>query len=191
MGRQGGTSRRGIRMLILSAATAGLFALGAASAGAATVDPSALDFGSQQVGTTSVPHPVTLTAPCSTPLVASLCTTSVLDTYGVNLTTAGDFGGTTDCPAQLTPVTTQFVSCTIELVFHPSGGGVRTGVLNTGTDVSGLVPGPTVALSGTGVPTTEDGIASTEPRRKKCKRHRKHHRSALSAKKRKCKKKRR
>jgi len=189
MRRQGGLLRRGTRMLSLCAAIAALAAV-PASAGAASVDPPALDFGSQPVGTTSVPHSVTLTAPCSTPLVAGICTTSVLDTYGVILATTGDFGGSTDCPAQLTPVTTAFVSCTINLVFHPTAAGVRNGTLDTGTDVTGLVPGPSVALTGTGEgpDTTDGGIPGTKHR--KCSRHKKHHR-LLSAKKRKCKKKRR
>lgn len=182
--------RRGTRMLSLGAAIGALAAV-PASASAASVDPPALDFGSQPVGTTSVPHPVTLIAPCSTPLVAGICTTSVLDTYGVVLATTGDFGGSTDCPAQLTPITTTFVSCTVNLVFHPTAAGVRSGVLDTGTDVTGLVPGPAVALTGTGegADPTDGGIPGRKHR--KCSRHKKHHHNLLSAKKRKCKKKRR
>jgi hypothetical protein len=177
-----------VRAIALSCVAVGLLAVIPPAAGATTVTPTSLDFGSQRVGTTSPTQSVTLTVPCSTPLVASTCTTSVVDTYVVGLATTGDFGGTTNCPAELTPVTTDFVSCIVNIFFHPTGTGTRTGVLSTGNAVTSMNPGPTVPLVGIGATTKPNSTGAGA--RRKCRRHKKNQHNALAAKKRKCKKRR-
>jgi hypothetical protein len=109
----------------------------------------------------------------------------------VHPSATGDFATTDNCPNPLDPsLSLLVVGCTINVTFTPSTAGPRTGTLSTGTlDVTGLLPGPSVALSGAGVPpSSRTGGAGTAPRRK-CKKRR-HHRSAQAAKKH-CKKKKR
>jgi hypothetical protein len=105
--------------------------------------------------------------------------------------TTGDFAFTNSCPAGLGPQangTAQY--CTLGVTFTPTAGGARTGTLSTGTTgIGGLTPGPTVALTGTGLATPASAGGATTPRAKKCKK--KKSRSAATAKKRKCKKKKR
>jgi hypothetical protein len=183
---------RTIRMLALSGAAIALLAL-PAQAGAAYTTPTGVDFGSLPVGATSAPHTVTLTTDCSNLFVVPppICLSgSTTDLVNVSPGTTGDFAVSTTCPAGLAPLfdgTSQ--SCPLDVTFTPTVGGTRTGILDTGTTgIGGLTPGPTVALTGTGVATpTSVGGAGTTPKAKKCKRK---NRSAASAKKRKCKKKR-
>ena len=182
-------------MLALSVSASVMLAL-PASAGAAYTSPTAVDFGSVPVGTTSAQQVVTLTADCTTYIPSPpLCLSSLTDLVNVNPSTTGDFAVTTTCPAGLGPLTDgTSQSCPLNVTFKPAAGGAQTGILNTGTTgIGGLTPGPTVTLNGSGVAgvTSSGGRPGATPTARKCKRHKKHHHSALSAKKRKCKKKRR
>jgi hypothetical protein len=182
--------RLGLLALIAAAASAVAPAGATATTSAA---PSALDFGSVAVGTTSVAHPVELDVVCSSPVVGT-CPGFALDAYYPHPATTGDFAATSDCGNPLgLGINVLANTCTISVTFTPTAPGLRSGTLDTGTiDISGLIPGPKVALAGTG--TTSDGGAragtgktvkpSGVSNRRKCKKHR--HRSALSAKKRKC-----
>ncbi len=181
--------RHALGLLALIAAAASAVAPTAALA-TTTVAPSALDFGSVPVGTTSASHPVDINVVCSAP-VAGLCPSWPADDYFVNVHATGDFTSTDNCGNPLgLGLNVLTNSCTINVTFTPTGSGLRSGTLNTGTtDVTGLIPGPAVALTGIGTTSAGDSAgasarpSSTVRLRKKCKRHR--HQRALSAK-RKC-----
>lgn len=104
------------------------------------VSASSLDFGGQNVGTSSASQTVTLTNPSGFPVVISAIT-------GTN---ANDFAVTSACGASLAAG----ASCTITVTFTPAATGSLAGTLtmadNAGTGTQ------TVALSGTG---TAPGIA--------------------------------
>jgi hypothetical protein len=104
--------------------------------GTVSLSALSLDFGTQTVGTTSVPNSITLTNTAATPL-----TISQIAVQGPN---AGDFAQTNTCP---TPVAAKGI-CTITLTFTPAALGARTATLSI-TDDGGNSP-QTVALSGTG-----------------------------------------
>jgi hypothetical protein len=179
-------------MLALSGAAVAMLTV-PAGAGAASTNPTSLDFGSLPAGTTSAPQTVTLTADCSNLLFIPppLClSSSTTDLVNVSPGTTGNFAVTTTCPASIAPLidgTAQ--SCPLNVTFTPTAGGLQAGTLSTGTTgLGGLTPGPTVALTGSGVAgTTSGGGPGT---RRRCKARKKHHRNALAAKKRKCKKRR-
>jgi hypothetical protein len=192
------------------AAIAAIGLLPAGAAAATSAAPPSLDFGSQQVGTTSAPQGVTLTTPCTMVLpgipgvIPDTCASIALDTFTVGLVPTGDFAvspGT--CGSTLVPGPTGVSgTCTATVTFSPTADGPSTGTLSTGTETLGLVPGPTVGLTGTGFTSSGGGGAGTgtgtgiapsntsngTARRTKCKKAKK--RSAAAAKKRKCKKKR-
>jgi hypothetical protein len=180
--------RRTIRLSALACVLSAAIALPAAEAGAATTNPSSLSFGNQAAGTTSPTQSTTLTNSCVN--LTGNCVSFPTDTVNVSIATTGNFVATTDCPASLAPSPLGApASCTIAVAFRPTGEGPRTGTLSTGT--VGLVaptPGPTVALSGTGVAAGGVGAAA------KCKPKRAKKHSASAAKKhkkhkKKCKKK--
>jgi len=157
-----------------------------ASAGAATTNPSGLNFGNQAAGTTGPTQTTMLTTSCVNLTVT--CLSLPTDSMNVSVAVTGNFVASTDCAASLAPsLLGAPASCTIAVAFRPSGEGPRTGTLSTGT-VGLLVPtaGPTVALSGHGVASTgKVGTASAQKcKRKKAKKH-----SASAAKKKNCKKK--
>ena len=182
---------RALRMLALTGTAAAALAL-PATAGAAFVSPTSLDFGSVPVGTTSPSQRVVLSADC-TSVPISPCTSALLgDFVNVDPTLTGDFVDANGCPAGLSPslVTGATESCAIDVAFKPSNLGAQVGTLDTGTmGPGGLLPAPLVQLSGTGVSSTGSTSPGTRTR-KRCRRHhKKHHRNILSVKK--CKKKRR
>jgi hypothetical protein len=186
---------RAIRMLALTGSAAAVLGALPATAGAAFVSPTAIDFGNVPVGTTSALQQVLLSADC-TSIPTSPCATALVgDFVNVDPSTTGEFGFANGCPAGLSPspVTGVTESCAINVVFSPSGIGAQVGTLNTGTLGPGwLVPAPVVQLSGTGIAGTSAGSSSPgKMTRKRCKRHhtKKHHN--LYGAKKKCKKKRR
>jgi hypothetical protein len=181
--------RHKLRLLALLALAASAAAPAAASA-TTTVAPSALDFGSVRVGTTSAPHPVDLNVVCTLP-VAGTCSSWLTDDFYPHPAATGDFAASSDCGNPLgLGINVLANTCTINVTFTPTGPGLRTGTLNTGTtDLTGLNPGPTVSLTGTGTTTTSGSGGSGKTNssvnlRRKCKKRRHHH--AFSAKKRKC-----
>ena len=113
------------------------------SGAAATIAPSSLSWGDQNLGTTSSAQTITLTNSGT----ASLNINSVL--------ASGDFAQTNDCPSALATN----ASCTINVTFAPSNTGARSGYLTLNdTDPSFL---QTVNLSGTG--TNESSNISVNP----------------------------
>jgi hypothetical protein len=102
------------------------------AAAVASLSPSSLSFGDQQVGTQSAARTVTLT------------NTGTLGMSISSIATAGDFSRTTTCAATLTPG----ASCTIAVTFSPTATGPRTSALSV---TSNAVNSPTTAaLSGNG-----------------------------------------
>jgi hypothetical protein len=95
--------------------------------------PSSLTFGSQAVGTSSPPLPVTLTNKSASTL-----------TFGGSIVVSGDFSETDNCVGGVLGGG----NCTINVVFTPSTTGTRKGtlVLNT-NDISSPT---TYNLTGTG-----------------------------------------
>jgi len=102
----------------------------------ASLSPSSLTFGQQDVGATSAPQAVTLSNTGTAPLAIS------------SITTSGDFAQTSNCGGSLAAGT----SCTINVTFTPTQIGTRNGTL-TVTDNSNGVPGSqqAVSLTGTGI----------------------------------------
>jgi hypothetical protein len=98
-----------------------------------SLSPSSLSFGSQAVGTTSAPQPVTLT------------NTGTGTLNVANIATTGDFAQTNNCGTSMTPG----ASCTINVSFIPTASGTRTGTLSV-TDNADASP-QTVSLTGTGI----------------------------------------
>src|SRR6266436_1769545 len=108
-----------------------------------SLSPSSLSFGSQAVGTTSAPQPVTLTN-------TGTGTLNVVD-----IATTGDFAQTNNCGTSMTAG----ASCTINVSFTPAASGTRTGTLSV-TDNADASP-QSVTLSGSGAfPVV--GLSSTQ-----------------------------
>jgi len=106
----------------------------------ASVSPASLAFGSQLVGTTSLPRPVTLSNTGYVPLTISSIGPPI-----------GDFGDTHNCP--ISPATLAAgATCTINVTFTPTGIGTWNGGV-TITDDSNGVPGSQqgVFLTGSGI----------------------------------------
>jgi len=101
-----------------------------------TLLPSNLDFGNQQVGTTSPPQVATLTN----------YGTQALTIHGIHITGPNhtDFAQTNNCGTSVPAGG----NCTISVTFTPKHGGARTATLGVYDD-GGASP-QTVALSGTG-----------------------------------------
>jgi hypothetical protein len=98
--------------------------------GSLSADPSTVDFGQQNVGTTSAARQVTVRNTGSAPVAFS----------GVAAT--GDFAQTNTCPATLAAGAT----CTASVTFRPTAAGARTGALTVNSNANPL----TVGLTGTG-----------------------------------------
>jgi hypothetical protein len=99
----------------------------------ASVDPTALDFGSVAYGTLSSPQTITLTNTGGIALAAS------------SITVTGDFTETDNCQSV---AVNAGASCAIQVTFTPSQSGSRTGELTISANVSGGQL--TAELSGTG-----------------------------------------
>jgi hypothetical protein len=99
---------------------------------AVALSTTGLDFGNQQIGTTSGARPVTLTNIGTAPLAIAAITAS------------GDFAQTHDCPASLAAE----ASCTISVTFTPTATGEREGALSIASDAASSPD--RVALDGAG-----------------------------------------
>jgi alpha-L-fucosidase 2 len=97
-------------------------------------EPENVDFGQQQVNSTSTPRPVTVRNTGSTAVAIA------------SVATSGDFSQTHTCPATLNVGAT----CTVNVTFRPTAAGTRTGNLSVGWSGGPL----TVPLSGTGTAPT-------------------------------------
>ena len=106
----------------------------------AAVSPASLNFGNQNVGTTSASQTVTLRNTGS----------GLLNIAGITFAgTGGDYTETNNCGSQLTPAGGAKDNCTITVTFSPTAGGSRPDIIQI-TDDSANSP-QTVALSGSGV----------------------------------------
>jgi len=194
---EGSPLTRAIRMLALTGSVVAVLVVPPATAGAASVSPTELDFGSVPVGTTSPPQTITLTAECTTiiPSIPPTCASVLTDTINVSLGTTGEFAATSTCPAGLGPdlVGAASQSCPITVTFSPAGAGAQVGTLSTGTiGPGGLLAAPAATLTGTGVSPAASTSSPGTRTRARCRKHKKrrHHHSALAAKKKKCHRKR-
>jgi len=107
------------------------------SGSTASLSPTSLTFGSQNVGTTSAAQPMTLSNPGSTALsVTSIALTG---------TNSGDFAQTNTCGTSVAAAS----SCTINVTFKPTATGTRTATL-TVTDSASNSP-QSASLTGSGV----------------------------------------
>jgi hypothetical protein len=190
-----GNQRMRLTALIVVAGALAVFPSTAAASTTAT--PTALDFGSQQVGATSAPQTVTISTLCTsyfgTPINLCLIQGAFLPSPSIS----GDFVQTNDCGGGISSTSPTTPSlCTFSVSFEPTGTGLRSGTLTTGSDLFGSSPSA-ITLSGTGLANPRSGSGSgpgstgSTTRKKKCKKKKKKKpRSAQIAKKR-CKKKRR
>src|SRR5215211_4767133 len=137
---------RGVLALTL---TVVLLAATASTASATrTINPTSVDFGNRQVGTTSSAQAFTLRVRCT--LIVFPTTKCNQDTFTPSITTSGDFAQTNNCPATMIgfpPFGNPGAACTINVSFTPASTGSKTGTLSTGSG------GPTAALAGNGVTT--------------------------------------
>jgi hypothetical protein len=128
--------------------TAVIFAATATSASAVvTLDPTSVDFGNRQVGTTSPAQAHTLNLRCNALQGLNLCAITGPISFSPDISVTGDFAATEDCPPTLTTSSTTGVSCTINTTFTPTSTGPKEGILSTG--------GPEATLTGTGVTTPQ------------------------------------
>ncbi|HZR39500.1 MAG TPA: choice-of-anchor D domain-containing protein [Ktedonobacteraceae bacterium] len=111
--------------------------MGVTPAPAVTLNPTSVNFGNQNVGTTSAAQSVTMTN----------TGTSALTISGIGLTgkNASDFAQSNNCPGSLAIN----ASCTISVTFTPSGNGARSGTVNISDNAGGSPQ--SVTLNGTGV----------------------------------------
>jgi hypothetical protein len=106
----------------------------------ASVSPQGLNFGNQNVGTTSASQTVTLKNTGN----------GILNISSISLAgTTGDYSQTNNCGSQLTPAGGAKDNCTITVTFSPTAAGSRSDTIQI-VDSSANSP-QSVALSGTGV----------------------------------------
>jgi hypothetical protein len=152
---------------------------------------TSVDFGNQNVGSTSDPAQFVLAAICDAGVgnPGTVCSVPPSGAHSyVGITTTGPFAivpDTDGCKARgyllSTPIWPSVDTCTLQVTFNPTSGGVKSGTLSTTTSPVGPL---VVALKGTGI-LTGNGTG-TGTTKKKCKKKGKK-RSASAAKK--CKKK--
>lgn len=119
----------------------------AAPSTTAAVSPSSVDFGSQNIGTTSAPRTVTLSSTGNQPLN--------VDGWSIDGPNATDFAVTRDgCTGQAVPAGS---SCSVDVTFTPAATGSRTAALHFADDASDSPQ--TVPLSGTGAATADMAVA--------------------------------
>ncbi len=123
---------------------------GSATVGAPIVSlsPTALAFGTQNVGTTSAAQTVTLSNTGS----AALSISSI----AVTGTNSGDFAETDNCGTSVTAGT----NCTINVTFTPAANGTRTAALAISDNASGSPQ--TVSLTGTGVTPSAPSLVQVQ-----------------------------
>ena len=182
---------RGRRARALTAAALGCLALALTSAPAAdatkSVSPTAYNFGTLPVGTTSVEQAFTLTATCN-PSPDGVIPCQTFESWDVQASTVGDYAIVgDDCPNPflIGDMTMFSRDCTVRVTFTPTAFGPRPGTLITGGG------GPNVPLSGSGPTLVVNQPAPAAPTpataitKKKCRKAKKT--AAAAAKK--CKRK--
>ncbi len=118
--------------------------IGPATAPAATLSPSVLQYPTEQMGSTSQPQTVLLRNMGSSPLTIS------------SLTASGDFAETDDCGTSVPSAGT----CTLSVTFTPTAAGLRTGSVAIQDDAAGSPHVIELSGSGTGaaVALTPSGL---------------------------------
>jgi hypothetical protein len=178
------------RGLKLGVATIAVLICSAGTASAAGLDTSSLDFGNQNIGTTSATKTIHLgvSGYFCVPIPGGPCFPEFIDPV---VSVTGPFTQTNDCPSPLSAESW----CTIVVQFAPTAAGPQTGTLSVADTGPINEPIPGVDLRGTGVdpkptqptqPTIIDqptvpqhkcrkanGRASASKR--KCHRHHGHH----------------
>lgn len=112
---------------------------------AATLSPTSVNFGNQNVSTSSAAQPVTLTNSGTAPLT--------INDIALSGSNAADFAQSNTCPGSLSPG----LSCTMNITFTPSALGAETATLTVTTNAAdsphtamlsgnGVAPAPGVAL---------------------------------------------
>jgi hypothetical protein len=154
------------RTTIAVCLAAGVIAVMAGPAGAATLSPNSANFGTEPIGGVSATKSFTVTAGVPD------------DVLPMTIATTGDFKQTNDCPSSIRFLLTR--SCTIKVSFAPTSVGTRSGTLSTTTLVVG---GPSASLLGTATQAaqTTAGKAGTAA---KCKKKGKNHKKGKKGKKR-------
>jgi hypothetical protein len=123
----------------------------------ATLSPTTLSFGSQNVGTTSAAQPVTLANTGS----ANLNITGIVP--------SGDFAETSNCPAFLAPS----ASCIVNVMFRPTTSGTRTGKITINDNaanspqqvsLSGTAVAPVATLSPANLTFASQVVGTTSPK---------------------------
>jgi hypothetical protein len=147
-------------------------------------DVSAHSFPQTDVGISSPPRTFTLTATCDAGM-AGLCNSPPAGFHLVNGVDApgADFNvDSTTCGGSLLTVAFPGTdTCTATVAFKPSGPGLRSGILTTGTSVQ-------VVLNGTGIDPAANG-GGNGGSGKKCKKKKGKNSAEAAKKKKKCKKK--
>ena len=118
------------------------------SAPAVALSPTSLSYTSQAVGTTSSPRTITVTNSGSAAL--SITGVSITGTHG------GDFSQTNSCPAAPSTVAPGG-SCTISVLFAPTGSGTRVASIDVADNASGSPH--RASLSGLGAAVTGTYLA--------------------------------
>ncbi len=108
-----------------------------------TLSPSSLSFGSQQVGTSSLPAPVTLTNSGTAALTIS--------GIAVSGASSADYAWTTTCPTSPSTVPAG-ASCSVSVTFSPSATGSRSASLRITDDASGSPHSASLSGTGSAVP---------------------------------------
>ncbi|HET9281327.1 MAG TPA: choice-of-anchor D domain-containing protein [Candidatus Angelobacter sp.] len=116
---------------------------GTADADTGTLSPTALTFGSQVVGSTSVSQTVTLSSTGTVPINLS------------SIQVTGDFSQTNNCGTSVAPGS----NCIITVTFAPTAHGTRSGVLTVSGDFTSAAPSATLSGNGT-TPTASWSPAS-------------------------------
>ena len=123
-----------------------------ASVPVVSLSPRSLNFGNQQVNTTSAVQTVTLTNTSNANLT--------IHSIGLSGTNSGDFHQSNTCPSSSSTLAAG-ASCTISVTFTPTAEGSRSASLSIADNASGSPQ--SVVLSGTGVvgmpPTGSDPYA--------------------------------
>jgi streptogramin lyase len=129
-------------------AAIGRIIVGTPAAGTVTVSPSNLDFGNQQVGSSSSPAAVTLNN--GTTATVHVTSAAIRGADAADFATSGDSCSGANVASGS--------SCTVSVTFHPSAAGARTATL-TFADAAGS---QTASLSGTGTtnPPCDTGLLS-------------------------------
>ena len=131
--RSGALSVSGTDGITSSTLNVSLNGTGGAPQPAISLAPSSLSFGTQILGTSSVPQTITVTSTGNVALTIS------------GISVSAGFSQTNNCPSSLAAN----ASCTISITFQPASAGGQTGTVSVSDNASGSPQ--SIELNGTGV----------------------------------------